>query len=183
VGLAEELEAAAAAAAAPPGEGEAVAPVLPAEPHPGARVHLVAFEGADGRSWLALDADGRPGADRVLVRDAVSIAGLCEIATETAGGGDLDDLRARLVAVRLTEAPPGLDAAEAALDDLAHTIGSPPHLATPERLDAIGAAARTLEQALDPTGASPFAEAMKAALPAVDELTREVEATYRLPLA
>ena len=183
MGLAEELEAAATAATAYAGDGETVAAVLPAEPHEGARVYVVAFHGEEGRSWLALDAAGAPVADRVRVREAVSIAGLCEIAGETAGGGDLDELRSRLVAVRLTEAPPGIEEAEAALDDLQRTIGSPPQLATPERLDAIGGAARRLELALDPTAGSPFAAAMKAATPAVDDLAREVEGTYRIELS
>ena len=183
MGLAEELEAAAAAAAAHAADGETVAAVLPAEPHPGARVYVVGFQGADGRSWLAFDSAGEPVADRVRVRDAVSIAGLCEVAGETAAGGDLDELRSRLVAVRLTEAPPGVEEAEAALDELQRTIGSPPQLATPDRLDAIGAAARRLELALDPTSGSPFAAAMKAAAPAVDELAREVEGTYRIELS
>jgi hypothetical protein len=183
VGLAEELEATAAAAAAHAAKGETVAAVLPAEPHPGARLYVVAYHGADGRTWLAFDGDGVPVADRVRVRDAVWIAGLCELAGETAGGGDLDELRSHLVAVRVTEAPPGIEEAEAALDELERTIGSPPQLATPERLDAIGAAARRLELALDPTSGSPFAAAMKAAAPSVEELEREVEATYRLELS
>lgn len=182
VSLAEELEAAAAAAAALAEDGEAVAAVLPAEPRPGARVYLVAFEQAEGRTWLALDRDLAAVRDRVRVRDAVSISGLCEIAAETAGGGDLDELRSRLVAVRITEAPAGIEEAEGAVTELERAIGVPPQLATPERLDAIGAAARALELALDPTSASPFAEAMKAALPSVEELAREVEATYRLEL-
>ena len=181
--LADELEAAAAAAAGHAEDGEAVAAVLPTEPQPGVRVYLVAFERADGRTWLALDGDGAPVRDRVRIRDAVSIAGLCEIAAETAGGGDLDELRSRLVAVRITEAPAGIEEAEEAVAELERAIGAPPQLATPERLDSIGAGARRLELALDPASASPFAEAMKSALPSVEELAREVEATYRLELS
>jgi Mg-chelatase subunit ChlD len=61
-------------------------------------------------------------------------------------------------------------------------IGEPPQLATPARLDAIGAATRRLEQELDPGGASPFAAALKAAQGAVQELQREIEAGYLVPL-
>ena len=57
-------------------------------------------------------------------------------------------------------------------------IGEPPQLATPARLDEIGAATRRLEQELDPGGASPFAAALKSAQGAVSELQREVEAGY-----
>ena len=46
------------------------------------------------------------------VKDAVSIAALCEIAEESAVGGDLDELLSQLVALRLTENPEGIDEAE-----------------------------------------------------------------------
>ncbi len=117
------------------------------------------------------------------VRDAVSIAALCEIAEESAVGGDLDELLAQLVAVRLTEAPEGVDEAEAAVRALQQVLGAPPQLASPGRLDEIGAATRRLELALDPTAGSPFAVAMKGAHGIVDELLREVEARYRVDLA
>jgi hypothetical protein len=158
--------------------------VLPAEPEPGRRIYLCAFHGADGgRTWLALDARGEPLRDRVAVRDAVSILALCEVAAETAAGGDLDELRAQLTALRLTEAPHGIEEAEAAALELQRTIGAPPQLATPARLDEIGAATRRLEQALDPAAGSAFGAAMRAASEAVEELAREVEATYRLELS
>jgi len=60
-------------------------------------------------------------------------------------------------------------------------IGSVPRVATPERLDAIGAAALKLEQALGGSG-SPFAVAMKEATATVDELARDVEGAYKRPL-
>ncbi len=183
VSLAEELEAAAAAGTRQAGEAETVAAVLPTEAEPGARVYLLAFHEGDGRTWLALDSGGEPVLDRARVRDAVSIAALCEVAGETAGGGDLDELLSQLVAVRISEAPPGIEDAEAAVLALQRTIGAAPQLATPERLDAIGAAVRELEQALDPAAGSAFAEAMKTAAPAVEALQREVESTYRLDLA
>src|SRR5688572_25750293 len=52
------------------------------------RVYLCAFSAGDDRTWLALDADGQPLADRDLVRDAVSIAALCELADEASGSSD-----------------------------------------------------------------------------------------------
>lgn len=183
--LAEELEGIAALAAARAEPGERVAAVLPTEPAPGRRIYLCAFERADGGepSWLALDDAGTPVVARADVRDAVSIAALCELAEETAGGGDLDELRAQLVAVRLTEAPDGIDEAEAALDELQRVLGSPPALASPARLDAIGQAARQLEVALG--GAlqpSPFAEALRGGAEVVDALLGDVERSYRAPL-
>ena len=65
---------------------------------------------------------------------------------------------------------------------LREAVGEPPQLATPERLDAIGAATRALERELDPGGASPFAAALKSAQGAVSELQREVEAGYLVDL-
>ena len=182
--LAEELQEVAERAATHAGPQETVAAVLPAEPHPGERVYLVAFHAEDaGRTWLALDAAGEPVTDRRSVRDAVSIAGLCEVAAETAAGGDLDELRAQLRAVRLTEAPLGIEEAEEAALALQVAIGMPPQLASPARLDEIGQATRRLEQSLDPAAGSPFADAMRAASAAVEELATEVEATYRVPLS
>ena len=183
--LADDLARIAAAASALAAPGEAVVGVLASEPAAGTHVYLCAFaEGEDGpRSWLALDDAGSPLADRQLVADAVSMAALCEVAAEAAFPGDLDELRAQLVQVRLTEAPPGIEEAEAAAAELQLTVGAPPQLASPGRLDAIGAAARRLENALhDPAGGSPFASAMRGAQGAVDGLRREVEAGYRLPL-
>jgi hypothetical protein len=180
--LADELDRIAAAAAAQAGAGETVAAVLAAEPAPGRRTYLCAFAREDRRTWLALDADGRPVAERRLVRDAVAIVALCEIAAETAGGGDLDELHRQLVALRTAERPEGIEEAEAAVLALQREVGAPPQLATPGRLDAIGAATRRLEAALDPSAGSPFASALQAAQGAVEELAREVEAGYRLAL-
>jgi hypothetical protein len=117
------------------------------------------------------------------VRDAVAITALCEIAAESAVGGDLDELHAQIVALRIAERPEGIEEAEAAVLALQRELGAPPQLASPARLDAIGAATRRLEQALDPAASSPFASAMQAAQAVVEELTREVEAAYRLELA
>jgi hypothetical protein len=172
-----------ASAAAALADGAVVSGVLAAEPAGGVRIYVCAFEAPDGvRTWLALDADGRPLDSRRDVRDAVSIAALCEVAEETAFPGDLDDLRAQLVALRISEAPEGIDEAEEAARELQHLVGVPPHVASPARLDAIGIAARRLERALDPTAPSPFTTAMRSATEVADALWKDVESAYRGPL-
>ncbi len=180
--LPEELERIAAAAEAQAASGETLAGILAAEPHPGDQVYLCAFrrDGA-GQSWLALDGGGTPVTSRQAVRDAASIAALCELAEEVAGGGDLDDLLSRLVAVRLTEAPAGIEEAEEAARTLQHTISPPPRLASPAYLDRLGQATRRLEQALG-EGGSPFAEGMKLGMAAVEQLTKEIEDAYKAEL-
>jgi hypothetical protein len=180
MGLEEEIAAARAAAVEHAGSGEELVGVIPAEPA-GARVYLCAYQ-RDGESgWLALDETGAPIGDRGLVREAVSLAALCELAEESAGGGDLGDLRARLVELRLTEAPEGIEEAEAAAAELAATIAAPPRLATVAYLDEIGRAAGRLEETLGAVGSSPFAAAMKSGLATVDELAAEVERAYKAP--
>lgn len=159
--------------------------VLAAEATPGDRLYVCAFEEADGgRTWLALAADGEPVADRRRVREAVSILALCELAEETAAGGDLDELRSQLAALRLTENPPGIEEAEQAALELQRVLGAPPALATPARLDAIGAATRRLEQVLGgPTQGSPFAASMRSAGDVVESLWGDVERSHRIPLS
>jgi hypothetical protein len=182
--LPDDLERAAAAAGphAPP-DG-AVTAVLAAEPTPGLRRYLCAYEDGEGaRSWLVVDAAGVAVSELREVRDTVAIAALCEIAEESAIGSDLDELLSQLVALRLTEAPDGIDEAEKAVRNLQRVIGAPPQVASLERLDAIGAATRRLEQALDPVAASPFTSALKAAQGPIDELLREVESAYLAELA
>jgi len=165
-------------------EGGALSAVLAAEATPGLRAYLCAFEAEDGaRSWIALDDEGIPITLRRDLRDVVAIAALCEIAEESAVGGDLDELLSQLVALRLTESPEGIDEAEDAVRSLQRTIGTPPQLASPARLDEIGAATRRLEQALDPAAPSPFTAALKGAQGTIDELLREIEQGYRVPLA
>ena len=172
-----------AAAGAVYANGDALVAVLATEPAEGARRYLCAFERTDGeRGWIALDGAGAAVASRSDVRAAASVAALCEVAEESAFPGDLDELRAQLVALRIAESPPGIDEAEEAALALQHALGAPPTLATPARLDAIGVAARRLERALDPTAASFFAGAMQSAQAAVEELVNEVEAGYRVPL-
>lgn len=180
--LAADLERIAAVAASR-ADGSVVTGIVAAEPASGLRVYVCAFEATDGaRTWLALDSAGEPLDARRDVRDAVSIAALCEVAEEAAFPGDLDELRAQLVALRVTEAPDGIEQAEEAARALQHVLGAPPHLATPERLDAIGNAARRLERALDPAAASPFTAAMRSAVDVADALWNDVEAGYRGPL-
>ena len=181
--LEEELGAALEAARAHAENGEALVAVIPTEPGHGARVYLCAYARDEDRSWLALDAGGRPIADRVLVRDAVSIAAMCELAEESAGGGDVGDLRARLVELRLTENPEGIEEAEVAAAELQETVRAAPRVASVEYLDALGLAAARLEQALGEVGGSPFAEAMKGGVAAADDLANDVERSYKGPLA
>jgi hypothetical protein len=182
VTLAEELERIATAAAAH-ADGRALTGVLATEPAAGRRIYVVAFESPEGsRAWLALDDDHAVVTARRDVRDAVSIAALCEVAEEAAFPGDLDELRSQLVALRLTEDPDGVAEAEEAARSLQHALGAPPHLSSPARLDAIGAAARRLEVALDPTAPSPFTTAMRSAVDVADALWNDVAGAYLGPL-
>jgi hypothetical protein len=176
--LALELERIAAAAGSY-GNGKPLSGVLATEPVPGVRVYVCAF-GTEGgeHEWIALDDAGEPVADRRGVRDAVSIAALCEVAEEAAFPGDLDELRSQLVALRISEAPEGIEEAEDAARELQHVLAAPPQVASAERLDAIGVAARRLERALDPTAPSPFTDVLRSAGDVADALWRDVEAGY-----
>ena len=178
VSLSDDLERIAVTAAALAEPGESVTGVLPAEPAEGQRVYLCAFEHAGATSWVAVDDAGRPLRSRRIVREAASIAAICELAEEIAGGGDLDELSAQLVALRITENPPGVAEAEEAVRRLQQTLGTPPRVASAGRLDSVGAATRGLEQALG-EGGSPFAEAMKGAIDAVERVADDVVANYR----
>lgn len=187
--LLRELERIAAAASPYAPAGAGLRAVLATEPACGRRLYVCAFAAGAGAgigsevagaasAWLVLDAEGAPVTDRREVRDAVALAALCEIAADSAGGGDLDELLSRLVALRLTEAPEGIDEAEEAVRSLQRTLGRPPQVAAPGRLDEIGEAARRLEQVLDPAAPSPFAAAIGSAAAAVEALVRDVESTY-----
>jgi hypothetical protein len=183
VGLSDDLRRIAEVALRFAAPGEEPAGIVPAEPTPGARAYLCAFRAEEGETtWVVLEDDGEPVTERTRVRDVVSIAGLCELAEEIAGGGDLDELRAQLTALRLTENPPGIDEAEEAASTLQAAIGAAPRVATPAHLDEVGAATLRLERALGGSG-SPFTTAMKQATGTVDELVRDVHAAYKLPLA
>jgi hypothetical protein len=179
--VAEDVARIAAAAAAFAAPGEKVGGVLVAETL-GQRVYLSAFDSANGRTWLALDDEEQPLTQRRLIREAASLSALCEVAEESAGGGDLPQLRARLAELREAEAPQGIEEAEAAAAALGETLQPEPRVASSAYLDAIGSASRRLEQALGESGSSPFAATMQAALGSVEELTADVEQNYKLPL-
>jgi len=181
--LSHDLERIAAEAAAYAASGERVAGILAAEPLEIGRIYLCAYESGADHAWLAFDDAGTPVADRYRVRAAASLAGLCEAAEESAGGGDVPQLVARLGEIRETEAPVGIELAEEAARALAATLEPEPRLATADYLDRLGAASRRLEQALGDGTGSPFSAAMQQALPIVEELTAEIERTYKGPLA
>jgi hypothetical protein len=179
--VAEDVGRIAAAAAAFAEAGEELAGVLAAETL-GRRLYLCAFGSADGHSWLALDGAAEPLTERRVVREAASVAALCEVAEEFAGGGHLPELRARLAELRETDRPLGIEEAEAAAALLAETLQPEPRVASGVYLDAIGSASRRLEQALGESRGSPFAEALRGAAATVEALANEVERNYKLPL-
>ncbi len=181
--LSEDLERIALAAETQAAPGERLAGILATETVGAGRIYLCAYENDGGRSWVALDHGGKATSSRNAVRGAASIAVLCELAEESVGGGDVDELIARLVELREREAPAGIESAEQAARELAAALEPPPRLATTDYLDRLGAASRRLEQALGEDAASPFAAAMQGGLAAVAELTAEIERTYKGPLA
>jgi hypothetical protein len=85
VALEQDLRRIAEAAARHAGDGEDVAGIVPAEPASGIRLYVCAYGNEDATTWLVLDATGVAVSDRSLVREAVSIAALCEVAEEAAG--------------------------------------------------------------------------------------------------
>jgi hypothetical protein len=174
--LRDELARVAASAAT---HGE-VSAVLAAEPGGGRRLYLVAFGEDDDRSWLVVDEAASPIADRSLVREVASIVVMCELAEELAGGGDLEQLRGRLAELRMTESPPGIEAAEDAALALERVVGAPPRVASPSYLDSVGAASVVLERALGDVE-SPFASALRSSTGAIDAFVEEVETRYRVP--
>lgn len=180
--LRADLDRVATAAAGFARPGEELTGVVPTEAVPGERTYLCAFTTGEERTWLVLDDRGEPVTSREVIRRTASIAALCELAEESAGGGELDELRDRLVAIRLTESPDGIEEAEEAALALQHTIGAPPRVAEPDYLDRVGRAARRLEDALGSTGVSPFAEAMKAGSGTIEELAQDVLSNYRARL-
>lgn len=181
--LSDDLERIAGVAAAFAGAGERVSGVLVAEPLGIGRIYICAYEADAGHAWLAFGAAGEPVTDRSALHAAASLSGLCEIAEESAGGGDLPELIARLAEIRRREAPEGIEEAEEAAKALAATLEPPPRLATTDYLDRLGAASRRLEQALGDGTGSPFAAALQQALPAVEELAAGIERDYKGPLA
>jgi hypothetical protein len=183
VALKDDLHGVAARAGELAVEGEELTGILAAEPAAGARVYLCSFERNGDRSWIALDSAGAPIDERGLIREAASVAAMCELAAEAAAGGDLEGLRQQLVAIRLRENPPGIDDAEEAALQLERVVGSPPRLASPRYLDDVGSAARELERALGDDGPSRFAEAMRQGIVVVEALADDVETNYKRELA
>ena len=181
--LAEELESVAAAVERFAQEGEELVGVLAAEPASGERLYVCAFVLEQERSWLVVDAEAAPVEDRARVREAVSIAAVCELAEENAGGGHLDELRAQLLTLRLTENPEGIEEAEEAALELESTLVPPPRVASPAYLDRVGSATMKLERALGDAQASPFAASMQAGMGSVEELSAEVERKYKAELS
>jgi len=113
VALEQDLRRIAERAAVYADEGEDVAGIVPAEPASGFRLYVCAYGSENATGWLVLDATGVPVADRELVRDAVSIAALCEVAEEAAG---VEPDSARVASPALLDelgADPGPDVAEA----------------------------------------------------------------------
>jgi hypothetical protein len=181
VALSEDVGRIAAAAAGYAAAGEELTGVVAVDVL-GDRVYLCAFTATERTSWLALDDDAQPVSDARLVREAASLAALCEVAEDSAGGGDLTELRARLAEIRETDAPAGIEEVESAAAALAAVIEPEPRIASGAYLDAIGNAARRLEEALGDSAGLPFAAAMQAAVGAVEELAADVESNYKLPL-
>jgi len=136
VELQAELEWIAEAAASLAGRDETLESVIPTEPAPGKRVYLCSYSGP-ARTWAAVDEEGRLVTERARVRAAVSIAAMCELAEESAGGGKLEELRQQLVSLRITEQPEGIEEAEAAALALERAIQHPPRLASPAYLDEV----------------------------------------------
>jgi hypothetical protein len=104
-------------------DGEDVAGIVPAEPASGIRVYVCAYGNGQSTSWLVLDATTVPVQDLQLVRDAVSIAALCELAEEASG----------------MEPPEARVASPALLDELGAEGG-------PEVAAAVGAASDTVAE-------------------------------------
>ena len=113
--------------------------VLAAEPTPGLRAYLCAFETADGaRSWLVARRRGGAGARAAATSATPSRSRRSARSRRSPpSGGDLDELLSQLVALRLTENPEGIDEAEEAVRALQRTIGdaAPARLAGPPRRD------------------------------------------------
>lgn len=83
--LETDLRRVAEAAAKFAAEGEDVSGIVPAEPASGIRLYVCAYGSPEATAWLVLDATGVAVEDRSLIRDAVAIAALCEVAEDAAG--------------------------------------------------------------------------------------------------
>jgi hypothetical protein len=103
--------------------GEEVTGIVPTEPSNGLRLYVCAYGNEEATGWLVLDATGVAVQDRALVRDAVSIAALCEVAEDAAG---IERIGPRV-------------ASPAVLDELGASGG-------PELAAAVKAATETIEE-------------------------------------
>lgn len=177
--LTDDLERIAAAAQARAEPGERVSGVLAVEAQPAFRVYLCAY---DSGAWIVLDDAANPVADERVVRAAAQLAALCEAAADIAGGDDLAELRVRLRELAETDAPEGIDEAEAAAAAVADALAEEPRVATTAFLDELGALARRLEHALGTDAVSPFGSAVQQVLPAVEELAADVVRNYKAAL-
>lgn len=153
--LADELERAAEAAARHAEPQERVAAVMAAEPGRGARVYVVALERDASHAYIALGSDLEPTGDRRLVRDAVTMIGLAELAEEVSGAVASDELgqvfaeaERRLAEAGHAEAAEAAATVRQAVARLAEAAAGP-RVATPGYLDRVGAAALGLGAALD----------------------------------
>jgi hypothetical protein len=85
MGLDDDLRRTAEAAVVYAADGEELVGIVPTEPASGLRLYVCAYGREDEATWLVLYATGVPVEKRALVREAVSIAALCEVAEEAAG--------------------------------------------------------------------------------------------------
>jgi len=176
VALTDDLERIATAAQALAEPAERVSGVLAVEPQPGFRLYVCAF---DSGAWVVLDDAARTVTEERVVRDAAQLAGLCEVASDLAGGDELAELRARLRELAATDPPEGIEEAEAAANAVADLLAEQPRVATTAFLDELGARSRRLEHALGTDSVSPFGTAVQQALPAVEELAADVVRNYK----
>ena len=174
--LTHDLERIATAAQALAEPAERVSGVLAVEPQPGFRVYLCAY---DSGAWMVLDDAAKAVVDERLIRDAAQLAGLCEAAADIAGGEDLAELRVRLRELAETDAPEGIEEAEAAAAAVADALAAEPRVATTAFLDDLGARSRRLEHALGTGSATPFGTAVQQVLPSVEELAADVVRNYK----
>lgn len=153
-----DLLAAAAAAAGHARAGEQVAAVLAADAPGQPRVYLCALRepdagGDSSLAWIAVDGEGRPVTEAVVVREAATVVGLCETAEEAALAPVAAELaEAARNAAALAAGHPGLrDALGAyagALEDVAGTAGGL-RVASAAYVDRVGAAALAVGRAFD----------------------------------
>lgn len=174
--LTDDLERIALAAQGLAEPAERVSGVLAVEPQPGFRLYVCAF---DSGAWAVLDDGAHTVNEERIVRDAAQLAGLCEVAADLAGGEELAELRTRLRELAETDAPEGIEEAEAAATAVADLLAEQPRVATTAFLDELGARSRRLEHALGTDSVSPFGTAVQQALPAVEELAADVVRNYK----